>query len=157
MVYKPSKQIGGRLGKSDLEWTADKLLKGAGAGADPIEIDVPASHVELHIRALTDAAGDVAYTGYGFKPTSLRIFACKLNSAEASWGFCDSALNSKGLFIGYDGLYTTTGTRIIYILTGSAEYQQASVKSFDADGFTLTWTKSGSPTGDCYFVVLAIR
>jgi hypothetical protein len=38
MVYKPSKQIGGRLGKSDLEWTSGKLLKGAGAGADPTEI-----------------------------------------------------------------------------------------------------------------------
>ena len=29
----------GRFGKSRLEWTADKLLKGAGAGADPTEID----------------------------------------------------------------------------------------------------------------------
>ena len=41
MTYKPEKQIGGRLGKSDLEWAANKLLKGAGAGADPAEIDVP--------------------------------------------------------------------------------------------------------------------
>jgi len=34
--------VSGRFGKSRLEWTADKLLKGAGAGADPTEIDVPA-------------------------------------------------------------------------------------------------------------------
>lgn len=32
----------GRFGKTRLEWTADKLLKGAGVGADPTEIDVPA-------------------------------------------------------------------------------------------------------------------
>ena len=30
-----------RFGKTRLEWTAAKLLKGAGAGADPTEIDVP--------------------------------------------------------------------------------------------------------------------
>ena len=45
----------GRFGKSRLEWTADKLLKGAGAGADPTEIDVPGG--------ATVAAG--TYTGDG--------------------------------------------------------------------------------------------
>ena len=30
-----------RFGKENLEWTSGKLLKGAGAGTDPVEIDVP--------------------------------------------------------------------------------------------------------------------
>jgi len=30
-----------RFGKSRLEWTADKILKGAGPGADPTEVDMP--------------------------------------------------------------------------------------------------------------------
>ena len=33
--------LSGRFGASRLEWGAGKLLKGAGAGADPTEIDVP--------------------------------------------------------------------------------------------------------------------
>lgn len=33
----------GRIGKDRFEWAANKLLKGAGAGADPTEIDVPAA------------------------------------------------------------------------------------------------------------------
>lgn len=33
----------GRIGKDRLQWTADKLLKGAGATSDPTEIDVPAA------------------------------------------------------------------------------------------------------------------
>lgn len=37
-----AKITSGRFGKTRLEWTANKLLKGAGAGADPTEIDVPA-------------------------------------------------------------------------------------------------------------------
>jgi len=34
-----SYQTGGRIGKSLLEWTSDKLLLGAGSGSDPTEID----------------------------------------------------------------------------------------------------------------------
>ncbi|MBW2648963.1 MAG: hypothetical protein JRC53_03965 [Deltaproteobacteria bacterium] len=34
-------RIPAHMAKSKLAWTADKLLKGAGAGADPTEIDVP--------------------------------------------------------------------------------------------------------------------
>ena len=39
-IYKNGVQA--RIGKEEMEITADKLLKGAGAGADPVEIDVPA-------------------------------------------------------------------------------------------------------------------
>jgi len=41
----------GRAGKSQLEWTADKLLKGAGPGADPTEIDVPAGAYSANCQA----------------------------------------------------------------------------------------------------------
>ena len=38
----PIKNTSTRWGRSNLEWALDKLLKGAGAGVNPIEIDVPA-------------------------------------------------------------------------------------------------------------------
>jgi hypothetical protein len=37
----------GRFGVTRLNWTANKLLKGAGPGADPTEIDVPVGVTEL--------------------------------------------------------------------------------------------------------------
>ena len=37
----PIKNTSTRWGRSNLEWTLDKLLKGAGAGVDPTEIDAP--------------------------------------------------------------------------------------------------------------------
>ena len=39
--------LSGRFGASRLEWGADKLLKGAGVGADPTPIDVPVEVTEL--------------------------------------------------------------------------------------------------------------
>lgn len=49
-----AKVTSGRFGKSRLEWTALKLLKGAGAGADPTEIDVP-DPGEGHIAIMPDS------------------------------------------------------------------------------------------------------
>lgn len=39
--YSASQIDSKRWSKSQLQWTADKFLKGAGAGADPIEVDAP--------------------------------------------------------------------------------------------------------------------
>lgn len=42
MGGKPIKNTSTRWGPGNMEWEANKLLKGAGVGADPAEIDVPA-------------------------------------------------------------------------------------------------------------------
>lgn len=39
-AHDASKVTSGRFGKNRLNWTNNKLLKGAGPGADPVEIDV---------------------------------------------------------------------------------------------------------------------
>jgi len=49
----------GRFGKSRLEWTAEKLLRGAGAGADPTEIDVPGRSLTSDPSPLVE--GDIWY------------------------------------------------------------------------------------------------
>jgi hypothetical protein len=41
-------------------WTADKLLKGAGAGADPVEIDVPTSAYSEGARVYHSVAQSIA-------------------------------------------------------------------------------------------------
>jgi len=64
---------GTRFGKEQLEWTADKLLKGAGAGVDPTEIDTNVS-----LTFIIDGGGSAITTGLkGF----LEIpFACTLTA-----------------------------------------------------------------------------
>ena len=40
---------------------------------------------------------------------------------------------------------------------GNTDRYQASLSTFDSDGFTLTWTKTGTPTGTLTVNYLAFR
>lgn len=97
-------------------------------------------------RVLSVASGDVAYTGVGFKPSVL-IGLGGVSGAGVFVGLgnasLDGAMNNPYL-----------GSTFFYIQNTGA--QTATIKTFDADGFTLTWTKVGSPidTATVYYVAL---
>jgi len=106
----------------------------------------------LHFtRYLDDASGDVPYTGFGFKPSALHITAC-INGASYgsyavprsySFGYGDANLSSYCIFSGWNGLLALTAN-IIYIDSDGSHKQIATIKSYDTDGFTLTYTLMGS-------------
>jgi hypothetical protein len=110
-------------------------------------------------RDLSVASADVSYTGVGFKPTSITV-NCALNgsytsssgcSDEAKTSMCVAIIPNSGATA---GLAYATNT-IIWLQTSQSQNgQSAIVKSYDNDGFTLTWTKLGSGTGTAtiYFI-----
>jgi len=106
-------------------------------------------------RNLPDASGDVAYVGCGFKPTCLIYMGGVLTLDDASWGMVDEG-NVNGSVMEYGKLFTQ-GPSFIYAGQGPGDNQKAVVKSFDADGFTLTWTKTGNPLGQIQGTALAMR
>lgn len=108
-------------------------------------------------RDLTAVSGDVKYAGFGFKPRSVLFFAGIEAAAAASWGFSDGAkhldLNSEAITAADQmGADSTT---CINLLQAAGKTQTAIVKSLDADGFTLTWTKTSTPTGTAKIFCLA--
>jgi len=104
-------------------------------------------------RDTTAANGDVAYTGVGFKPAVI-IFLAGHSTDAISVGFSDVTIDA--CVIVRTGKLTDTNAIYCGNTDGSAS-QTAVVKSMDADGFTLTWTKTGSPTGTDTVYYLAIR
>lgn len=107
-------------------------------------------------RDMTAGSGDVAYTGVGFKP-SLIIFQGAVDASQvAGWGVVDAASKHH---VSYDNLgnYYQAGPGWAFIIIGGSMYQGATLKTFDADGFTLTWTKSGSPSGTIKFSATCFR
>jgi homoserine acetyltransferase len=62
----------------------------------------------------------------------------------------DNAANSAGT-------YNNTGTNCILLLTAASQAATASLTSMDADGFTITWAKSGTPTGTATVRFLALQ
>lgn len=105
-------------------------------------------------REMTASSGNVAYTGVGFMPTAIMAIASTGASGAApatpmSIGFTDSSKIAGNVSsVGVD-TFAVEGNYLILLYQG-ANFQYANVNSFDADGFTLTWTKGSSPTGIAY-------
>lgn len=111
------------------------------------------SKVIVAERTNSDATGDVAYTGVGFTPTCITCNA-SVEGISQSVGICDSAKTQACKFVIGGAGYDADGDFIHGETTLSSARQVATVKTLDADGFTLTWTKTGSPTGTtkCHFL-----
>jgi hypothetical protein len=100
-------------------------------------------------REMTAASGDVSYTGIGFTPTALLFFGSvqAASNTISSHGSSDAqkyytrqyALSSSSFAVDNNGCIR---------LGSTTNYQSAIVESYDADGFTLTWTKIGSPAAN---------
>jgi len=111
-------------------------------------------------KAMTEASGTVAYTGTGFLPTHIFIqggvtgskaaFSVGMDDGTIKRVFTNNSENAAGDFI-----FRTTDS--IDITTASGARQLALVDSFDSNGFTLDWTKVGSPTGTANFTYMAYR
>jgi len=117
------------------------------------------SKVGLEVRDMAAGNGDVSYTGYGFQPTALLVFACHESGSviELSQGFSDSAKNKAIIYQRTSAVAGSNSYVLLVQNAGGDNYQFAVVKSYDADGFTLTWTKGGAPTGNLWFPVLALK
>jgi hypothetical protein len=108
-------------------------------------------------RVMTVATGQVAYTGVGFKSKHLTFNGVISGAVRSrSLGMTDG---SSDYCIYHNDASTTDNetTALARLYTGVTTYQAASFVSFDADGFTIDWTKVGSPTGTAYVIVTALR
>lgn len=111
-------------------------------------------------RAIADASGDVSYTGVGFVPKAIIFFtsfAPVTNTAAAQlFGADGGDSGSRVGTVNQSGVVTfvNSTTYSINIIGGWGSYTQSGfVKSFDADGFTITWARAGS-TGTATIPIL---
>ena len=111
-------------------------------------------------RDLSAATGNVSYTGIGFKPTGLICFGTvdgveNVFSAGLYGGGSGAGIALMDLTVPSWNLIST----IISIVTNAAgtDSQGATLASFDADGFTLSWTKGGTPVGTATIRILCLR
>lgn len=108
-------------------------------------------------RDLAAATGDVSTTGVGFTPKVIIAFGMIDVTPNACWGFSLQAVEGS-IFREYEATANFGECNSLqWLSTEAGARQVAVVKSFDADGFTLTWTKVGSPTGTAYIKILCIR
>jgi len=105
------------------------------------------------------ASGTQAITGVGFKPSYVIFQLGGGATAEMSLGFD----NGTSYYCTYDNHTITadswerSSTYSIAAVQGSGITYTGLISSLDADGFTITWTKTGAKTGTIYLRYLAFR
>ena len=109
-------------------------------------------------RDTAAVAGDVAYTGIGFKPSNILFLSIVDLSYKMSIGLDDASVRYC-IFHHADntlGSYSWDNATSIY-LRYDTKIHTGKIKTFDSDGFTITWATSGSPTGIAYIHYMAFR
>jgi hypothetical protein len=128
-----------------------KLFMNAGATAPSWATGMK---VGSFTRDLTAGAGNVAYTGVGFKPSAVILFAAGGNT---TMGFDDGTNRFTLVGTTAAGDFTYDVSNALWFFQGAGTNQKVTVASFDSDGFTLAYTKAGSPTGTAGIGYLAFR
>lgn len=161
---------------ADLATMTTSTIKGQTVGGSGVPVDLTAAQAAAVIgtvggaqlsklisttRDLTAATGTQAITGAGFTPTACLFFTAVNGTTASSFGLSDSARTAGSVQTTTDGAATWAwgaGANAIQISNnaGSA-FQTATVQSYDADGLTLSWTKTGSPTGTLQMKLLCLR
>jgi len=149
LPYATAAGVWARLPKG----TAAQILRmNAGATAPEWGSQSFTSKLKTETRNVAGGDGDVAYTGYGFQPKALIVFT-QLGNA-ASWGFGDVNLVEAVVFRTATANFSNEASLIKY--NDGTNTATAVLKTLDADGFTLTWTKGLTPSGTLTIIVLAL-
>jgi hypothetical protein len=116
-------------------------------------------------RDMSLASGTQAITGVGFTPIAI-LFWAKESSVVgvASWGFTHGSTNPENMTMRDSELtvasaYVGNAGGCIHVQKNvpNTDNYRAFLTTFDSDGFTLTWTRTGTPTGTLTVNYLAIR
>lgn len=150
---------GASLGGFYPSGASGSVLTSRGSSSGPI-FNVPtlASKVITGTRDLATASGDVAHTGVGFSPSAIICFGIvDGNDFQVSWGFSDGSKAGENITKDTATTFRNLGSKLVFIQTAGGAYQSAVVKTYDSDGFTVTWTKVGLPTGTLKLMFLCLR
>lgn len=130
-----------------IEVAAEATARDAAIAAALATLTRLESKIITATRDVTAGSGDVSYTGVEFSPTVIIALGGFYTTPEAraSIGFSDSSIAERVLAnLSTDVFYNAPGD-CLYFADAVGNYQAAVVKTYDADGFTLTCTKSGNP------------
>ena len=108
-------------------------------------------------RDMAADSGDASIAGIGFKPQVVLLIS------GFSQGFAigvaeSSSVYGSGVIGGSGPGYTSSAGQFMLLTDNYGVTSQVAIpKTMDADGFTLTWTKTGSPTGTALIHFVALR
>ena len=155
--YQLNQLVGGTYWYEDALGAANlKRFMNAGATAPEWAVGIKLIQTTYN---LATATGTVAITGVGFKPSAVIFMSGKNSSPTVSLGLDDltSQINVSNSHGAVATQWSINSTYSIYAIIDGSNYVEGVVNSFDADGLTIGYTKTGSPTGTLTQGILCIR
>jgi hypothetical protein len=99
---------------------------------------------------LATASGIQSITGVGFLPTSVEVMAAVGGDNRACWGMSDGStqtcIYAPNSSAGPTTGFFSNGGTFLAMMTDSTNHVTGDI-AFTSDGGTITWTKTGAPTG----------
>ena len=120
---------------------------------------LPFFKIGTFTKNTADATGTQAITGVGFKPFCVIFFVAVSSTQKVSWGMDDATTHfnlNQAVFAGAD-FVASSATMSITLGNAAGTSYDGYISSLDADGFTITWTKTGLPTGTATIEYMAFR
>lgn len=109
-------------------------------------------------RDLSTGNNSVSYTGVGFKGNSMILFAGVDNVVSLSLGLVVGSTKYSFCTLLPDGKTVDLGTLLARFYPADIyNFVEASFVSWDDDGFTISYSKSNSPTGTAIFKAIIFR
>ncbi|MEJ0073178.1 MAG: hypothetical protein WDN27_03830 [Candidatus Saccharibacteria bacterium] len=119
------------------------------------------SNLSANITHIVPASvnGSQSTTGVGFRPDAAIFIGGSVFGGSRGMGFASGAnnqvTNSSNYDVGLNALGRYQRTDEVYAqITGSVKQVEASLTSFDADGFTLNYTTTDAGNSDIYVLSL---
>ena len=103
------------------------------------------------------ASGTQIISGLGFKPSAIHFIAGQNSTSKFSSGHDDgtsvACWHNQNAGTNWERDFGNS----IRVHQTSSDIYRGSVTTFDVDGFTINWTKTGSPTGTMEITALCFR
>lgn len=146
---------------SDSKWlplpagVSGQVLQSTGTNATWANQTTTRRFVGSFTYDVSSANGTVAYTGVGFTPSYVTFTAC-LASAQSKADGMDSN-TSQGSSGAYASNFVGSTTYSILGYTDGSNWVGGAISAFTSDGFNVTYTKTGSPSGTMSVVYTAFE
>lgn len=115
------------------------------SNADALHVHAEQSNIVTGARLGSAGSGDQAVTGMGFRPTSLIIIVRGTTPViHGSVGFVDAQGDGIAFNLELAGQIFDASTNAIEFNPDATNIWGGVILSFDADGFTITWTESNN-------------
>ncbi len=154
---KSSQGVGLNIISLDLSNALNFYMKGAGVAVNPTFAPLALRDTGIHIANFgQSAAGNQVITGVGFTASVIIFLAVDTitGDVDMSWGFDNGTIHMCQFQHTNGTEVSVNTTRSINIYLSASHHIEGYVSAIGADGFTITWTLTGTRGASIVYLCL---